>query len=189
MRALEAGDLVLEPLAVGHADAMYEVLSDPALYRYLDYGPPPSVEHLRSVYARLETRRSPDGSQLWLNWVVRPKDGPPLGYVQATVAANHTAWIAYVFSSRHWGRGHGTLATRAVVDHLASDYEVTLFLATVEAENERSIRLLERLGFHPATPQEAAIQALSATERLFVCHGPGSAGAPESRRGGDGRVN
>jgi RimJ/RimL family protein N-acetyltransferase len=188
MRALSAGDLVLEPLTVGHADAMYEVLSDPALYRYLDYPPPPSAEQLRSVYARLEARRSPDGSQLWLNWVVRPKDGPPLGYVQATVTADHTAWVAYVFSRRHWGRGHATEATRAVLDHLASSYGVTRYLATVEAENERSIRLLERLGFRPATPQEAASQALSPTERLFVCHGPGPAAAPECG-GGDRRVD
>ena len=43
MQALAADDLVLEPLVSGHAEAMFEVLSDPELYRYLDQPPPPSV--------------------------------------------------------------------------------------------------------------------------------------------------
>lgn len=168
VQTLAAGDLALEPLTVAHAEAMFEVLSDPKLYRYLDYPPPPSVEHLRGVYARLEGRKSPDGSQLWLNWVVRPKDQSPIGYVQATVVSDRTAWVAYVFSSKHWGHGYATRATRAVVEHLAAEYGVAHYLATVEAENQPSIRLLERLGFHPATTQEAEGHTLSPTERLFA---------------------
>lgn len=168
MQALAAGELVLEPLLARHAEAMFEVLSDPALYSHLDYPPPPSVEHLRSVYAGLEGRKSPDGRELWLNWVVCPKGQSPIGYVQATVLPDGTAWVAYVFSSKHWGRGYATRATQALVDHLASAYGVTRYLATVEAANERSIRLLERLGFRPASPQEAERHKLSPTERLFA---------------------
>lgn len=168
MHELTTGDLVLEPLVVGHAEAMFEVLNDPALYRHLDDPPPPSVAHLRGVYARLEGRRSPDGRELWLNWVVRPQGQPPIGYVQATVLPNQTAWVAYVFSSKHWGRGYATQATRAVVAHLASAYGVVRYLATVEAQNQPSIRLLGRLGFRAATEQEAGGHSLTPTERLFV---------------------
>jgi RimJ/RimL family protein N-acetyltransferase len=168
MHTLAAGELVLEPLVVDHAEAMFEVLGDPALYRYLDYPPPPSIEHLRSVYASVQTRMSPDGSQLWLNWIVRLPGQPPMGYVQATVAADENAWLGYLFSREHWGRGYATQATRAVLDHVASAYGVTRFLATVEAPNHRSIRLLERVGFHGATEAELEGHELSPTERLFV---------------------
>jgi len=168
LQDIKTDDLVLEPLAARHAEAMFEVLSDPALYRYLDHPAPPSVEHLRDVYTRLETRRSPDGRELWLNWVVRPTGGPPVGYVQATVTANREAWVAFVFSSRHWGRGYATQATQAVIGHLTAAQGVTRFLATVEAENQRSIRLLERLAFRAATPQEVVGRTLTATELLFV---------------------
>ena len=168
MRALATSDLVLEPLAVGHAEAMFDLLVDPALYAYLDYPPPPSLEHLRGLYARLQTRKSPDGRQRWLNWVVRPPGQPPLGYVQATVTAKKEAWVAYVFSSRHRGHGHATQATRAVIEHLAAGCGVTRYLATVEAQNQRSIRLLARLGFHAATEPELEGHELSPTERLFV---------------------
>ena len=168
MQALATAELVLEPLVAGHAEAMFEVLGDPELYRYLDHPPPPSVEHLRSVYASVETRMSPDGSQVWLNWVVRRPGLAPVGYVQATVMHDHTAWVGYVFSARHSGRGYATQAGHAMLDHVASVYAVSRFLASVEAANQRSIRLLERLGFREASGQELQAHALSPTERLFV---------------------
>lgn len=168
MRALATGELVLEPLVAGHAEAMFSVLSDPALYRYLDHPPPPTVEHLREVYASVEKRLSPDGSQVWLNWVVRRHGQVPLGYVQATVMPNCTAWVGYVFSVRQWGRGHATQAVRAMLEHLAADCGVRRFLATVEAENLRSTRLLERLGFREAQGNELEGHELSPSERLFV---------------------
>jgi [ribosomal protein S5]-alanine N-acetyltransferase len=168
LQTLTAAELVLEPLVVAHADTMFGVLSDPQIYRYLDYGPPPCVEHLRDVYAKLERRKSPDGSELWLNWVVRQPGAKPMGYVQATVFPTGTAWVAYVLSSEHWGHGYAHMATRGMIEHLANAYGITQYLATVEAENRRSISLLERLAFHPATSQEVQHHDLSATERLFV---------------------
>ncbi|MGE5117655.1 MAG: GNAT family N-acetyltransferase [Betaproteobacteria bacterium] len=172
MNTLRAGPLLLEPLTVSHAPAMFAVLGDPALYRHLDQPPPPSLEHLQSVYARLETRRSPHGRQQWLNWVVSLPGTPPFGYVQATVTEGGTAWIAYVLSSQYWGHGHATQAMQAVVEHLAGHYGVTRYLATVEAENRRSIGVLQRLAFRAASEAELEGHDLSPTERLFVRHDP-----------------
>jgi hypothetical protein len=60
MCTIATSELTLAPLGVADAEAMFELLSDAELYRYLDYPPPPSVEHLRAVYAQLEARKSPD---------------------------------------------------------------------------------------------------------------------------------
>ena len=179
-------DLILEPLAVGHAQAMFEVLSEPALYRYLDEAPPPCVEDLRRRYLRLEQRRSPDGSQLWLNWIVRPHGHPPVGYVQATVETNHTAWVAYVFASRVWGRGFATQATHLMIEHLASAWGVVRYRAIAEAENQRSIRVLERLGFHAGIGQDLDGQRLSPTEILFLKEGGSSHKDGRELRGNSG---
>jgi ribosomal-protein-alanine N-acetyltransferase len=183
MRALVTAELVLEPLVVAHAEAMFEVLSEAELFRYLDHPAPPSLEHLRNVYAQVEGRKSPDGSQLWLNWVVRRPGEAPMGYVQATVTSHGAAWIGFVFSSRHWGRGYATQAARAVLDHVASEYGVARFLASVEVENQRSIRLLERLGFHDATEEELQGRELSASERLFVRYVLAPSSEPPRRKG------
>jgi RimJ/RimL family protein N-acetyltransferase len=168
MDTLTASGLVLEPLIVAHAEAMFNVLSDPCLYRYLDYGPPPSLEHLRTVYTRLETRVSPDGTQRWLNWVVRKVSGAVVGYVQATLVASGSAWIAYLLAREHWGRGYARAATSAMLAHLEDAYRCTQFLATVEAANLRSVAVLEALSFRPATPAELRFHELTPTELLFV---------------------
>jgi RimJ/RimL family protein N-acetyltransferase len=146
---------------------MFELFVDPAIYRFLDYGPPPSVEHVRQVYARLERRVSPDGTEGWLNWIVRGAGGQALGVVQATLVAPSTAWVAYVLASRHWRQGHGLAATRAMIDHLQSAYGATRFMATVEVANHASAALLRRLGFELVGADQAHPHELSATERLY----------------------
>lgn len=168
MPVLAADGLVLEPLTAAHAEAMFALLSDPALYRYIDEAPPADVEKLRARYLRLESRASADGSQAWLNWVVREPDQPPLGYVQATVLGDGSAWVAYLLGRVHQGRGHATRATAAMLAHLEAAYGTTRLLANVEAENRPSIRLLQRLGFRAATDAQAARHEPTPSERIFV---------------------
>lgn len=168
MQTLTTARLELQPLVVAHADAMFSVLSDATLYRHLDSAPHPSVEHTRDVYARLEARQSPDGLQRWLNWVVVPHGRSPIGFVQATIPAGRTAWLAYLVSAGEWGRGYATEAVVAMKAHLADAYGIERFLATVEADHARSIALLFRVGLRPATDEECTAYALTSTERLFV---------------------
>ena len=110
MNVIEAPAFTLEPQTVAHADEMFEVLGDPAIYEY-ENEPPQSLEWLRERFAKLETRLSADGTEHWLNWVIRLPTGELAGYVQATVRPGGRAEIAYVLSSRYWGCG---LARRAV---------------------------------------------------------------------------
>jgi ribosomal-protein-alanine N-acetyltransferase len=168
MQTIVTPELTLEPLHTSHAEAMFELLRDPAIYEYLDYSPPASVEYLRDVYARLEARRSPDGSEVWLNWVIHPRDHPLVGYVQATVASSRSAHVAYVLAGRYWGHGYAQRAMRVMLEHLASAYDVERCLATVEVGNQRSLRLLERLDFSPAAASDLQRHHLSTTERMFV---------------------
>ena len=100
MRVLNAGGLTLEPQIASHAAELYTVLSEPALYRYIDRKAPASEAALAERLARLESRISPKGSAHWLNWVARDPGGV-VGYVQATVA-DHNAEIAYVFVHHVW---------------------------------------------------------------------------------------
>lgn len=145
MRELRSARLVLEPQVETHAQEMFDVLSDPAIYEF-EGEPPHSVAWLRERYRKLESRVSPDGSQRWLNWVVRAQ-GVPIGYVQATVFHDGRAAIAYVLASRWWGRGYASEAVAAMLDELRDRYAVRLALAVFKAANSRSRALLERAGF------------------------------------------
>ena len=144
--------LVLEPQTAAHAAEMFDVLGDPALYEF-ENEPPASPEWLRARFARLESRRSADGREAWLNWVLRVPGAGLVGYVQATVGEGGSATIAYVLASRHWGKGLARQAVEAMMDELAAQHGVSRFAAVLKRDNHRSMRLLERLGFTLATPQ------------------------------------
>ncbi len=168
MKRLSLPDLSLEPLTVSHADEMFGILSDPELYRFLDRGPPSSVDELRTAFARWEQRASPDQRQRWLNWVVREPGGDCIGYVQATVIPPDAAWVAFVFARRVWGRGYARAAAAAMIDHLQQDHACARFLATTDARNRRSIALLRALSFVPATADESQAEPTAPGELLFV---------------------
>jgi ribosomal-protein-alanine N-acetyltransferase len=148
MRMLQGPRVVLEPQLAAHADEMFAVLGDPAIYT-VENAPPASLEWLRERYARLESRRSPDGSEIWLNWVVRLRSAPVLaGYVQATVRPDaRAAALAYEFASAYWGRGLARESTEAVIRELGVHYGVTRLTAVAKQANRRSLALLQRLGF------------------------------------------
>ncbi|HKU87954.1 MAG TPA: GNAT family N-acetyltransferase [Casimicrobiaceae bacterium] len=152
MRTLVTARLVLEPQVTAHAEPMYALLQDPAIYRY-ENEPPESVDWLRERFRRLESRTSADGSEQWLNWVVRLRDSDLIGYVQATACEALPAAIAYVFASRWWGHGYASEAVVAMMEELAESYGARAFSAVLKRDNLRSVRLLERLGFEQADEQ------------------------------------
>lgn len=128
---------------------MFAVLGDPAIYEY-ENAPPASLEWLRERFTKLESRRSRDGSEQWLNWVLRQHGGGLIGYVQATLRADASALVAYELSSAYWGRGLGREAVAAMIDELHSQYGVHMLLAIFKRANARSRRLLEALDFKAA---------------------------------------
>ena len=168
MQTLVTPRLRLEPLVAAHADAMFPLLSDLRLCEHLDDAPPASLAELRERCGRLETRLSTDGREQWLNWVLIAADSTVLGFVQATVGRNASAWVAYELAFAHWGRGLAGEAVASMLEHLAASCGVLHFKATVEVANRRSIRLLERLGFRAADAAQAQKHELTPTERLYL---------------------
>lgn len=167
MRALQTPRLRLEPQLALHAEAMFAVLSDPAIYAY-ENAPPASLEWLRERFTKLETRRSADGREQWLNWVLRQPGGGSIGYVQATVRADGQAFIAYELASAAWGRGLGREAVAAMCDELVARYGVHTLLAVFKRANARSRRLLERLGFAADAAASAQRALVELDEELML---------------------
>ena len=152
MRILHPGVLALEPQTAAHAAEMFEVLSDPAIYEH-ENAPPASLEWLRTRFEKLESRKSGDGREQWLNWVIRLPSSELIGYVQATVRADGSAGIAYELGGAWWGRGLAREAVSAMMRELVEAHEVTSFTAVAKRANFRSTRLLDRLGFRPGSDE------------------------------------
>jgi RimJ/RimL family protein N-acetyltransferase len=166
MRAIVADGLTLEPQTAAHAEEMFAVLSDPAMYEY-ENQPPRSLEWLRERFVRLESRCSADGSEQWLNWAIRLPGSELAGYVQATVQADGRAGIAYELASAYWGRGLARRAVQAMIAELAEHYHVHTLTAVLKRDNRRSLRLLERLGFSVASAKSHAEHNVEPSEVLM----------------------
>jgi RimJ/RimL family protein N-acetyltransferase len=129
---------------------MAAVLDDAALHRYTG-GRPDSADELRRRYVRQARGRSPDGSERWVNWVVRERaSGEAVGYVQATVEdAAGAAELAWVMGSRFQRRGYATEAVQAMVGRLAEE-GVALLRAHIHPGHAASAGVARAAGLAPS---------------------------------------
>ncbi|MGK5737775.1 GNAT family N-acetyltransferase [Micromonospora sp. URMC 103] len=145
---VETERLVLEPLRVEHADEMAPLLRDERLHEYIG-GEPATLEQLRSRYARQATGRSPDGTEGWLNWIVRHREtGEAVGTVQATVRLDgdrSVAELAWVVVAPEQGRGYAAEAAAGMVGWLDRQ-GIQALIAHVHPDHRASARVAERLG-------------------------------------------
>jgi RimJ/RimL family protein N-acetyltransferase len=147
-RPIETPRLTLEPLSVEHAEEMASALDDPGLHEFIG-GSPATADELRARYARQIVGHSPDGTEGWLNWVVRLRDtGDPAGTVQATVRPAGgllSADVAWVVASPHQGRGIASEASGAMVEWLRAR-GVHRVVALVHPDHTASSAVARRLG-------------------------------------------
>jgi ribosomal-protein-alanine N-acetyltransferase len=145
--ALQTDRLDLEPLIPSHAKLLFPNLRDPRLYEFLDSEPPKSVAILETQYRRWEPRRSPDGTQAWLNWAARLRGGEYIGWFQVTSYENgRRADLAYLVFAGHQRRGYAVEACRAIVHYLRSEKTVRTIRTTIDKRNIASIALAQKLG-------------------------------------------
>ncbi|WP_196827756.1 GNAT family N-acetyltransferase [Frigoribacterium sp. CG_9.8] len=153
---VETERFLLEPLSVGHAAEMAEVLADPLLYEFTG-GEPPTHESLVRRYAAQTVGESLDGSQWWLNWVIRRKDsGVLIGFVQATVAGEPGALgadIAWVVAPKAQGNGVATEATYAMIQWLRERGVATLD-AIIHPQHHASMAVAKNQGLEPTSTIE-----------------------------------
>lgn len=148
---IESEGFFLDPLSVDRAAEMVTVLAAPSLYQFMG-GVPPTFEELQRRYAAQCAGQSKDGSQWWLNWVLRPKrSGQLIGFVQATAhrdAEGFSADISWVVAPESQGRGAAIEAARAMVGWL-QQHEVTRFTAFIHPQHHASIAVVTKLGLMP----------------------------------------
>ncbi len=160
---LRSARLTLEPLRPEHVPALFDGLSDPALYRFIPDRPPASPAELRKRLAEPGSDRSPDGADIWCSWMIR-HGGSYVGTVQATIeqaggdrAANQagnqagrepaTGLVGIMVFPPFWRRGIATEALRCLLDCLFERYDCHLAAALVDTRNDPSLGLFAQLGF------------------------------------------
>jgi ribosomal-protein-alanine N-acetyltransferase len=152
-KALETERLLIEPLLPEHAPLLHESLTDEPLYRFIPTEPPESVGILETRYRKLASRRSPDGSEVWLNFAVRLRQDESrtgasyVGTLEATVYPDRAAHVAYSVFVPFWDRGYAKEGCARLLEYLIEDYGVRVVAAEMDTRNAASVALAEALGF------------------------------------------
>lgn len=139
--------LVLRPLNMEDATALFEARGDPEAMLYWDWPPQQSVDQVAKIIAD-HGKVIAAGEVLW--WAVaREAGGPAIGECDLSEIDEHNkrAEIGFLFRRASWGKGYAREAMTAVVEHAFETMKLERLSARIHAGNERGRRLLEKLGF------------------------------------------
>ncbi len=141
--------MFLEPVTAKHARPMFAGLRDERAYRFLDEGPPESVAELQARYELLEGQISPNGKEIWLNWMCKRRGAEHyVGYVQATVfEKRRMALVAYHIFPAFWGQQLAREAVKGMLTAITPQYGLKEARAHIDTRNKPSIKVVESLGF------------------------------------------
>lgn len=140
-------NLIIVPLRPDDAEEMFAGLSDEQGYHFIPDEPPATIEALRERYVMLSSGGLPDGSEIWLNWIIRYGDeNAAAGYTQATISGND-ALIGYHVFPAFWRQGIGAASLTLTLEEVFARDDVTTARAFVDTRNIASVYLLEKLGF------------------------------------------
>ena len=137
--------LVLMPLRAQDARDLYELRGDPEVMRFWDWPHDESLAVTRSIVT--DYLHAMDAGREFF-WTARLcSDGSFVGICDlGEFSAEGSAEIGFLLARRFWGLGLGQEAVMGLVDR-ARDLGLKLLWAHVHSDNERSVRLLARLGF------------------------------------------
>ena len=137
---LETPRLILRPWADSDIDDYRELIAERG-------DGIPSLATVREKIAAQHAQASNAGIALLA--IHRRGDGNFIGYCGLTIgrATLEEPEIAYELLRREWGQGQATEAAQAVVEAARATGRARLW-ATIRTWNVRSLRVIEKLGFH-----------------------------------------
>lgn len=140
---LTARLVVLRRAQPADARCLYLAARNAEVMRYMDWpmptDPMATESHLRQTSADWDTGCG-------YQWVILDRTSAECVGTISCRPNGHAADFGYFLGRNYWGRGLATDAASAVVAWLDTQPEIVRVWASVDVENIRSRRLLERLG-------------------------------------------
>ena len=142
---IETDRLLIRPVNVNDAEAIYKWASDPDVTKYMIYSTHPNVEHTRQW---LESFDINDEDSYDLGFVDK-QTGELVGMGGIVYRKEDDNWvIGYNLRKDHWGRGLVPEALNAIIDHVRKQREIKAIVGQFADENTKSRRVMEKLGMH-----------------------------------------
>ncbi|MHC4549678.1 MAG: GNAT family N-acetyltransferase [Planctomycetota bacterium] len=144
MRWIETERLRMRPLGPGDLEAVYRLWAHPDVRRFLFDGEKVSPAW---VAAELERNTACFAAHGWGQWAVLEGD-TLIGFCGYRFFHDPPErQLVFGIDPAHWGRGLATEAARAMVRHGFRYRRFERIIASADAPNAASIRVLEKAGF------------------------------------------
>ena len=142
---IQTDRLRLRPLTLADAEAFFRYRARPEVCRYQSFQPKSLAEI--ETFLRQNERADPNAPGTWYQLAVCLDDGTLIGDIGLHTLDAWQLELGYTLAPEHQHNGYATEAVTAVVREAFSSWNTHRICASVDPENEASIRLLERIGF------------------------------------------
>lgn len=142
---LDIGDYTLRRIELSDGDDLYAYIGDPAVVEFMR----PDTRTREQIEGAILDFQNAFADKTGIRWAIVTTDTDriigDLGF--RLDALNLSARVGYRLAPSHWGRGIASRAAGVVVRYGFETLALNRIEAGVNVANERSIRVLEKLGF------------------------------------------
>jgi [ribosomal protein S5]-alanine N-acetyltransferase len=144
-KILETERLILQTWAFADAEALFEIMSDAEVARYIGDGKPFSREKVSEFLNWAENYQRENGFCRWK--VIEKSSGEIIGSCGfARPHGTSEIELGYLFAKKYWGRGFATEAARAALAYGFEKLNFAEIIALTDLENVASQKVLEKIG-------------------------------------------
>ncbi len=160
---IETGRLLLRNTQPEDVSALVSMWTDPAVTQFM--GGPKDAEWLRQTFTQDADQPDPATYDQWP--VIEKLTGRLIGYcglLDKDVEGRQEVELVYALVPAAWGKGYATEIALALREHASGVMGLRRLIALIEPQNEPSIRVAERVGFH----SERTVTRGNAERMLYV---------------------
>jgi ribosomal-protein-alanine N-acetyltransferase len=139
---ITAPSIILRRATPEDAESLFGLAANPEVMRYMDWPMPADASATRQHLERMTNAWESRDEYQWV--ILDQHSGAMVGTIGVR-PKGHAADFGYFLGRAFWGKGLATNAAAALLSWLDSRPEILRIWATVDLENARSRRLLERL--------------------------------------------
>lgn len=145
---IESDRLNIMPLKISDCEDVHYKNSHPEVAEFNTIGIPKNIEATQRLLQPLFKPQNPDKEQV-LGWSIRLKtDNTFIGELGMRVSSPkyNKAEIHYSLTPKYWNKGYANEAVKALIQYGLEVLNLHRIEAGVAIKNERSIKLLEKVG-------------------------------------------
>lgn len=150
--SIETERLILREMILSDDLGMFELDSNPEVHKYLGNKPVTHIDESKAYIENLRQQYIDNGTGRWA--VILKETNEFIGWsgiklITETINNHQNFYeIGYRFMEKHWGKGYGTEAGLAFIDHAFNEMKVDAIYAYADAGNAGSRKILEKLGLY-----------------------------------------